>query len=71
DLATTRDAGEMKDFSQAKRHTMTLALIRQMRQVGVEFPARADNTPANLARLVDSETRRLKPSLEANKVQLD
>ena len=31
DLATTRDAGEMKDFSQAKRHTMTLALIRQMR----------------------------------------
>ncbi|WP_064576680.1 tripartite tricarboxylate transporter substrate-binding protein [Cupriavidus gilardii] len=47
------------------------ALIRQMREVGVEFPARADNTPANLARLVDSETRRLRPILEANKVQLD
>lgn len=42
-----------------------------MRTVGVEFPARADNTPANLARLVDSETRRLRPILEANKVQLD
>lgn len=47
------------------------ALIRQMREVGVEFPARADNTPANLARLVDSETARLRPILEANKVQLD
>ncbi|MGO4330384.1 tripartite tricarboxylate transporter substrate-binding protein [Cupriavidus sp. 2TAF22] len=47
------------------------ALVRQMHEVGVEFPARADNTPANLARLVERDFRRLRPLLEANKVQLD
>ncbi|MBN9474689.1 MAG: hypothetical protein ABS43_23570 [Bordetella sp. SCN 67-23] len=47
------------------------ALVKQMRDVGVEFPARADNTPGHLARLVDSEITRLRPILEAKNVYID
>ena len=46
-------------------------LVKQMREVGVAFPSRADNTPANLARLVDSEIARLRPILEAKNVYID
>ena len=46
-------------------------LIKQMHEVGVEFPTRKDNTPANLARLIDDDIQRLRPVLEAQHIHID
>ena len=46
-------------------------LIKQMTEVGVEFPSRENNTPANLAALVSGEIARLRPILEAKNVYID
>lgn len=47
------------------------ALVKQMGSVGVQFPPRSANTPADLTRLVDSEITRLKPIIEARNAYLD
>lgn len=47
------------------------ALVKQLREVGVELPARTDNTPGNLGRLVDSEISRLRPILEAKNIYIN
>ncbi len=46
-------------------------LVGRMREVGVEFPGRADNTPGALAQRVASEIERLKPIIEARNAYLD